>query len=104
MKINEIKRPWSNDTSHRHNIRGDRSFYQTSAWRSTRNAYIKANPWCVDCEKEGKKVKADVVDHKKQVILDGDKFNPDNLQSLCHPHHNAKSAREKNAMYNAGRK
>lgn len=99
MKIESIKRPWSNDSEHRHNHRGEREFYQTSAWRSTRNAFIKANPYCVDCAKEGKKVLANVVDHKKQIIENGDKFNPDNLQSLCHHHHNQKSAREKNAKY-----
>jgi len=100
VKIESIQRPFGPDNSkHRHNNRGDRSFYQTSAWRSTRNAFIKSNPWCAECLKDGKKTPATVCDHKTQIIEGGDKFNPDNLQSLCASHHNSKSAREKNAKY-----
>lgn len=90
----------NNRKSYRHNIRnGDNSFYQSTAWKKTRNAFIAANPYCVECQKEGKKVKATVADHLKQVILDGDKHNWSNLQPLCSSHHNSRSAKQKNEMY-----
>lgn len=100
MKIEEVRRPWQKNETHRHNHRnGDRSFYQSAAWRKTRDAFIAANPYCVDCQKEGKKVKSTVADHLKQVILDGEKHDWNNLQALCSSHHNARSARQKNEMY-----
>lgn len=99
MKIEHRKRPWIKE-GHRHNERsGDRSFYQTKEWRATRNSFLMANPWCVDCEKEGKKGKATVADHIEQVIKGGEKLNWNNLQGLCDHHHNARSARQRNEMY-----
>ena len=100
MKIERIKRPFGPDmTAHRHNIRTKNDFYQSSEWKSTRNSFIKANPWCVDCQKEGKKVLATVADHIVQVIKDGPKHDWNNLQGLCSSHHNARSAKQRNEMY-----
>lgn len=99
MVIKSISRPWLKEENHRHNHRnGDRSFYQSKTWKAIRDAFLSANPYCVECEKEGKKVKATVADHKTQRINSGsDDFS--NLQGLCSSHHNAKSARERNQMY-----
>jgi len=70
-------------------------FYHSSAWRKVRKLYIEANPLCVECMKDNKLIKADVVDH---IIRYRDKpelgLDVNNLQSLCHYHHNSKSGKE----------
>lgn len=85
MVIKETKRPWIKNTSGHGARYGDRSFYQSSAWRKTRNAFIAANPNCVECGKP-----ATVADHKIRVAEGGDKLNWSNLQPMCAKCHNKK--------------
>lgn len=71
---------------HRHNHRnGDRSFYQSKAWRDTRNAFIAANPRCCECGEP-----ATVADHKTRIAEGGDKLAWSNLQPMCQKCHNKK--------------
>ncbi len=67
------------------------AFYKAKAWRVKRNAYIGLNPMCVMCAEEGVEHLADVVDHVKDWQEGGSKYGDDNLQSLCHSHHNRKT-------------
>lgn len=85
MKIESIKRPWVKDEGHRHNHRGDRSFYQTASWRNTRNAFMKQHPNCVECGKT-----AHVCDHKVRIAEGGSELDWNNLQAMCHSCHNKK--------------
>lgn len=93
MKINSIKRPWNDNESHRHNHRrGDRSFYQSKAWKNTRDAFIRANPKCIGCGGV-----ANVADHRVRIKDGGDPIAWSNLQAMCSKCHNSKDN-------NAGRK
>ncbi len=75
--------------------RTGQEFYDSPAWRKLRTWHIKQNPVCVDCEQEGIAKIADVVDHITPIKQGGSKLCLSNLQSLCHRHHNAKSAAER---------
>ena len=63
----------------------------STAWRRIREGVLRANPLCVECEKQRRVTPATVVDH-----IDGDAMNndPSNLQGLCAPCHSAKTARQ----------
>lgn len=84
-------------------MRRDAAFYTGKVWRKLRNYYIKLNPLCVDCAKQGRYVAGQVVDHIKPVNpvnaydTQGGKYGHptevSNLQTLCHKCHNAKSGR-----------
>lgn len=78
--------------------------YHSPRWRRVRDAYIKDNPLCEQCKREGKinlyqKGNYFAVDHIKPIRLGGDPYNPDNLQTLCEPHHAQKSAKERGIIY-----
>jgi len=58
--------------------------------------YLRRNPLCVKCLKEGKTTPVTVVDHIEPHRGDYDKFwNEDNFQSLCESCHNRKTAKGK---------
>ena len=60
-------------------------------WRAIRAEQLGHDPLCCVCMAKGYVTAANEVDH-----IDGDSFNnaPSNLQSLCKPHHSAKTVRE----------
>ena len=65
------------------------------AWQKARKEYLTAHPLCVECMKEGRYVKATVVDHI--VPHRGDQklfWDRPNWQSLCVSCHNKKTWRE----------
>lgn len=65
-------------------------------WQKVRRMYLRENPLCVECLKEGWVIPATVVDHIEPHRGDQDKFwNEDNLQSLCESCHNRKTAKGK---------
>ena len=67
----------------------------TAAYKRLRKNHIIANPLCELCKLKGKVVAAAHVDHITPASEDLDMFwDPDNLQSLCVPCHEAKTARE----------
>lgn len=63
-----------------------------AAWRKRRDAHLRANPYCVDCERSGRLVAADEADHivphrGDPVLFDGP------IQSLCRTCHSLKTRR-----------
>lgn len=54
-----------------------------SRWNRVRNIYIKQHPLCEECFKENKYTKATIVHHKKPIECGGDKYDIENLESVC---------------------
>ena len=69
-----------------------KAFYNSKEWQRVRYSILSKNPFCAV---EGCNRPADVVDHIVEIRDGGDRLNPDNLQPLCHYHHNIKTAEEK---------
>jgi len=69
-------------------------FYNSKRWRSLRNYYISMFPLCELCEKSGFITPGEDVDHKIPMRLGGQWTSIENLQTLCKPCHNRKTARE----------
>ncbi len=69
----------------------------TYKWRKARRRFLRANPLCVLCHREGKVTAANVVDHitphRGDMTLFWDENG--NWQALCERCHNAKSATER---------
>jgi 5-methylcytosine-specific restriction endonuclease McrA len=66
-------------------------------WQKVRADYLRNNPLCVYCEREGRYRSAQVVDHIEPHRGNQELFwNPDNWQSLCLRHHNSAKKREEN--------
>lgn len=63
---------------------------------------LAEEPFCRMCLAEGKRVKADEVDHIVPLAAGGSEDRA-NRQALCKPHHEAKSLRERiEARYGPG--
>ena len=75
-------------------------FYQSARWRNRRAAVLRDNPLCCRCQAKGVLQPAKVVDHIVPVKLGGERFERANLQSLCVPCHNAKTASETASLRN----
>ena len=64
-------------------------------WGKARLAFLADHPFCVDCEREGKTMLANEVDH---IIPHGGRaswfWDRTNWQPLCKSHHSQKTARE----------
>ncbi len=66
-----------------------------SKWQKARKRYLSAHPLCVRCQKDGKYVRATVVDHI--VPHRGDPvlfWDENNWQSLCKSCHDKKTWKE----------
>lgn len=65
-------------------------------WQKAREQYLRDNPLCVYCDRNGLTVAANVVDHKIPHRGDQQLFwDQDNWQSLCKPcHDSVKQAEE----------
>lgn len=55
-------------------------------WERVRDRYLKKNPLCARCSQMGETRAADLV-HHIVPLPEGDRLNPDNLQSLCRSCH-----------------
>lgn len=70
--------------------------YQLPQWKRGRLEHLAANPWCVECAREGLRVRATVVDHKQphrgSIALFLDRSN---WQSMCKKHHDIKTLEER---------
>lgn len=82
--------------------------YQSSSWRKKAKNYLQRNPSCKECERMGIERQADVVDHINPipplatVAQFWDMSKDENLQALCHRHHNSKTGHEVNNRKNEG--
>ena len=66
-----------------------------SRWRKARALYLSQHPLCAACQRLGKTVAAQVVDHIVPHRGNRDLFwNERNWQALCKSCHDAKTARE----------
>ena len=64
-------------------------------WRKASMLFLKANPLCKHCEKDGKLIKAEVVDHITPHRGDQTTFwDESNWQPLCTKCHNRKTRTE----------
>ena len=72
-----------------------------SRWQRVSKNYLKAHPLCAACQKEGRYVKATVVDHIKPHRGDQTLFwDVENLQPLCKPCHDKKTwTEDSNPVY-----
>ena len=69
--------------------------YKTALWKRLRLAQLTKSPVCCYCEKQGRIVRANVVDHIKPHKGDEILFySPSNLQSMCKQHHDSTKAKE----------
>jgi 5-methylcytosine-specific restriction enzyme A len=81
-----------------------REFYKSKEWQRVRQAALmRDNYLCQDCLKEKRITPADVVDHIVPIKVDWSlRLSLSNLRSLCHAHHNKKTAEDKK-KYGEGR-
>lgn len=73
----------------------NRDVYNTNRWRKLRAIVLKSSPICIICEKKNRYTSANVVDHIKPINKGGYAWEMSNLQALCAPCHNSKSAKDK---------
>ncbi len=72
----------------------DKQFYQKVGWRVRRAGKLKMNPLCEECQREGRHVVGNVVDHIIPRSMGGADYDWNNLQTLCYEHHNKKTRLE----------
>lgn len=90
------KRPWIPEKKPHEGYRHHNTkFYQSTAWRKLRKEKLRKNPICEQCIRIGLIIPAQVVDHIVPINKGGAALDIDNLQSLCNPCHNRKSAMDK---------
>ena len=71
-----------------------KKFYNTPEWRFIRKHQLAEHPLCEECLKNGKIVKATMVDHIIPIKQGGNKLASSNLQSICWSCHSRKSVKE----------
>lgn len=65
--------------------------YGTPEWKRLRTAKLAASPLCEPCQRRGRTVHANTVDHVTPISKGGAPFPPlDGLMSMCGPCHNSK--------------
>lgn len=65
-------------------------WYGLAVWRKTREAQLKAEPFCRECDAEGRVTIANTCDHIDPHKGDWVKFIQGPFQSLCSACHSAK--------------
>jgi len=73
-----------------------------SKWEKTRKAYLKANPYCVECDVSFLSRATD-VDHIDGLGPNGPRGHDwSNLRALCHSHHSQRTARDQPGGWHDG--
>ncbi|SNT07219.1 5-methylcytosine-specific restriction enzyme A [Sphingomonas laterariae] len=68
--------------------------YNTAAWKRLRLAHLARFPMCEECERIGRLVPANTVDHRRAISDGGAPFpGHEGLASYCPSCHGAKTAR-----------
>lgn len=70
-------------------------FYDLRAWRKLRRLKLSRNPLCEWCQRSGRLVPAEHIDHVTPISKGGEPLDLANLQSLCAPCHSRKTGRDK---------
>ncbi|MBO8169975.1 MAG: HNH endonuclease [Thermoanaerobacteraceae bacterium] len=66
-----------------------------SRWRKARKMFLKKNPLCAECQKNGRITPATVVDHIRPHRGNPELFwDESNWQPLCKYHHDVKTAKQ----------
>lgn len=78
-----------------HDPRPWRKLYKTARWQRLREYHLAQQPLCAWCMQQDIVEEATVVHHKKahkgdEVLF----FDPENLLSLCKPHHDREGQME----------
>jgi 5-methylcytosine-specific restriction protein A len=68
------------------------AFYNTTTWRKLSKRVKLEEPFC---RVDGCNNPTEVTDHIVAIEDGGEKLLRENLQGLCHKHHNRKSAKER---------
>ena len=71
-----------------------KTIYKSKKWQILRKEHIKLEPFCAECMKNGRIVRATIVDHIIPIKQGGEKYDHSNLQSLCWSCHSRKSIEE----------
>ena len=82
------------------NVRTGQEFYNSKQWKDLRAWFVKRNPLCVECKVNGIAKPVEIVDHIKEVKDGGSMLCVTNLQSMCHRHHNIKTANHRERISN----
>lgn len=95
------KNSWSYD--YRKSIYGKyQTFYHSKRWTRTSRNYRSKHPLCVECLKQGRYTKAQVVDHIIPIrTLEGwqKRWDENNYQSLCIACHNRKTKEDQEKFH-----
>lgn len=83
-----------NKRRYSHQYINGKRIYTTPRWIALRNQYIAHQPLCEHCLKDGLIVAGHAVDHIVEIEDGGDPWDWNNLQHLCQPCHNRKTANE----------
>lgn len=73
----------------------NRKLYDSATWKAIRQIQLAEHPLCVFCERAGRIVPAEEVDHIIPISKGGDMLDMANVQSLCVPCHSKKTAEDK---------
>lgn len=97
----ENSRPWAPPRPPQQGRKKDFShIYNSTRHRKQRKAFLKANPFCVNCDRQGILKPAKIFDHIIPLSEDSSYSNTwdlENKQALCSSCHNQKSGRESQA-------
>ena len=70
--------------------------YNRPDWKHGRAEFLAANPWCIECAKDGRRTRATVVDHIRPHRGAIELFLArSNWQPMCKKHHDAKTLAER---------
>lgn len=95
MEIKRVQRPWQAARKDGYTKTNFDKFYHTPLWKKLRRQHIAANPFCAECERQGRKTWGYVVDHKTPIRKGGHATDPGNLQTLCKHCNAVKTAKDK---------
>ena len=72
-----------------------KQLYKTARWQKLRKQVLLKQPFCAECQRQGKITRATIVDHIKPHKGNLDLFwDEENLQSLCKSCHDRKTVQE----------
>ncbi len=72
-----------------------RELRKTYRYQQFRDRFMRRNPLCAECDRQGRVAKSDEMDHVVPVTQAPERvWDETNLEALCRPCHHEKTARE----------